>query len=228
LRKIGAGEGIRTLDPDLGKVKDLEATKRLASITGDVGQYLYGSGRCAVAHAGGTPTADPENPEDMARLQDDLPIVRALAEIAIEAHFGVKSRATVFGEHPYELEGFKEIFGADRVSSLKNIIGTLPPADWPALPKLNIRLEGHDTFEPLENMMAEIKDIVSGLVVVQCTSPTGLAKMVLGLNFKEERLQLDPEEGMRCADNGTALAARCYGYILRFRLGYLMNGALEV
>jgi hypothetical protein len=85
----------------------------------DVGQYLYGSNRCAVAHAGGQPTVDPENPSDLRRLNEDLPLVQALAELAIEHEFGIKSSDTVYREHLYELQGFREIFGNETVSAIK-------------------------------------------------------------------------------------------------------------
>ena len=58
----------------------------------DIGEYLYASGRCAVAHAGTNPTVDPEDPEDMDRLCKDLPLIRAMAAHVIEKELNVKSR----------------------------------------------------------------------------------------------------------------------------------------
>jgi hypothetical protein len=97
------------INAHIADVSDAEAKKRISAIQsqhGDVGEYLYSSGRCAIAHAGEAPTADPENPTDIRRLGEDLPLVRALAEVAIEKEFGIKSSATVYREHLYELEGF--------------------------------------------------------------------------------------------------------------------------
>jgi len=55
----------------------------------DIGEYLYTSGRCAVAHASTTPVVDPDNPEDFLRLSADMPVLRALAEHIIINELGV-------------------------------------------------------------------------------------------------------------------------------------------
>lgn len=218
---------IEWIDANLAKVTDQQAKKRIANLSANIGEFLYGSNRCAVAHAGGTPTADPENPEDMAQLRDDLPLVRALAEIAIEDHFGVKSAMTVWREHLYELEGFREIFGQDHVKTIKDA-GTLPEVDWPSLPKLSIRLEGQDKYEPLEGMGAEIVGVGDGMAVLECQSSTGLTVLRLGLDFGEERLRFDGEAGIASKDDNTAHSARCFSCMQTFRLDYFLNGVLHV
>jgi len=50
----------------------------------DVPAYLYASGRCAVAHAYAQPLIDADDPGDLLRRRKDLPVIRALAEYAIE------------------------------------------------------------------------------------------------------------------------------------------------
>ena len=218
---------IAWINANLTRITDHEATGRLQQISGDVGVYLYGSNRCAVAHAGGSPTADPENPEDMARLQADLPLVRALADVAIEDHFGVQSSRTVWREHLYELEGFRQLFGAAKTATIKDI-GALPAAEWPILPNLSIRLEGHDVYAPLENLEAHVVDISDGKIIVDCRASTGFAVVRLGLDLREERLRFDGEQGIATHDDGTAAAAHACSRIWTFRLDYLLNGVLEV
>jgi hypothetical protein len=63
----------------------------------DIGEYLYASCRCAVAHAGTNPTVDPENFDDMERLSKDLPLTRAMATHVIERELNVKSRVPNLG-----------------------------------------------------------------------------------------------------------------------------------
>jgi hypothetical protein len=84
----------------------------------DIGKHLFESGRCAVAHANRTPIVDPDDPADMRRMSSELPIMRALAEKAIEEELGVETSHTVWSKHLYELAGFKEILGADTVDHL--------------------------------------------------------------------------------------------------------------
>jgi hypothetical protein len=199
----------------------------LAKTEGDVGKYLYASNRCAVAHAYSTPTVDPEDPVDLRRLRDDLPLVRALAEYAIEHHFGVKSAMTVYREHLYELEGFRPLVGADKINTIK-LTGSLPEAYWPALPNLSIRLAHHERYAPLEDLRARVVAVDQGCVRVLCTSADGLLEFGVALNFRDERLQIDIESGTSSHDDGSERAARLFAAVTRFCHDYLMNGILEI
>lgn len=72
-----------------------DAKNRVAAIQAkepDVADYLYVSGRCAVVHAfDQANVVNPDDPADLIRLSEDLPVIRELARIAIEREFGVKS-----------------------------------------------------------------------------------------------------------------------------------------
>jgi Methylamine utilization protein MauJ len=75
------------------RLKDHRVEERLNALkkdgVGDIGSYLYGYGRCAVAHAAGNPVVDPDGGDDFVRLQHDLPVARALAEFRIVNEFNV-------------------------------------------------------------------------------------------------------------------------------------------
>ena len=55
----------------------------------DVAEYLYESGRCAVAHAFSDPLVDPDDLMDLRRLSADLEVVQALAEHLIKHELNV-------------------------------------------------------------------------------------------------------------------------------------------
>lgn len=218
------------INANVGNLAEHGAKSRyslLQSQNQDVGHYLYGSNRCAVAHAGGQPTVDPENPEDMRRLQEDLPLVQNLAEIAIEQHFGIKSSATVYREHLYELEGFREIFGDIKIQLLKGG-ADLPATDWPTLPNLRVTLALHDDYEPLKNMSARLISVTNSTAIVRCTSQDKFTELFLGFNFGQERLQIDVISGLNSNDDGSEQAARIAAITTRFEIDYIMNGILEV
>jgi hypothetical protein len=59
----------------------------------DVGEYLYGQGRCAVAHANNT-TVDPDDYADRRRLSADLPLVKEVAALFIEKELGIEREHT--------------------------------------------------------------------------------------------------------------------------------------
>lgn len=54
----------------------LDRLRELAKSKPDVGAYLYEQGRCAVAHANGTPLVNPDNYGDKRRLELDLPLMK--------------------------------------------------------------------------------------------------------------------------------------------------------
>ena len=78
--------------PLLGDVRAKDRISELQNSHADIGAYLYGSGRCAVAHAFGTPTVDPDDPNDIFRLSADMPVARSLAEHLISNQFGLPRR----------------------------------------------------------------------------------------------------------------------------------------
>ncbi|MCI0361755.1 MAG: hypothetical protein L0211_24990 [Planctomycetaceae bacterium] len=83
------------INATLPAIAERNAKARIAELAAsepDVGQYLYVSGRCAVAHAHTDPVVDPDNPEDFFRLSRDMPVARALAEHLIHNHFGIPRR----------------------------------------------------------------------------------------------------------------------------------------
>jgi len=86
----------------IAQIGDADAIRRrdqIAQAHGDVAEYLYTSGRCAVAHAFQQPVVNPDDPEDVRRLGADLPLIKVLAKYALEHEFGVKSFRTILREH---------------------------------------------------------------------------------------------------------------------------------
>jgi hypothetical protein len=68
----------------------LERIAKIKLTEPDVGEYLYVSSRCAAVHTFCDPVADPDNPADVFRISEDIPIVKAFAEYIIEKIYNVK------------------------------------------------------------------------------------------------------------------------------------------
>ncbi len=82
-------EGIRTM---LSKLNDKEALERIKQLTGsqnDIPNYLYESGRCAIAHAYSEPLVDPDDVADLRRLSQDIWVIKAIAEKLIKTELNV-------------------------------------------------------------------------------------------------------------------------------------------
>ncbi|MFL5385898.1 MAG: methylamine utilization protein MauJ [Longimicrobiaceae bacterium] len=69
-----------------------DAVERLQEILAQghsIGEYLFESGRCAVAHAFGHPIVDPDSIQDQQRISRDCPVIRALAALLIQQRWQI-------------------------------------------------------------------------------------------------------------------------------------------
>ncbi len=70
----------------VGSLNSDKAVARIQALkqsSKDVGEQLYKSGRCAIAHAYNKPIVDPDDPTDLYRLYQDIPIIKEVAEYII-------------------------------------------------------------------------------------------------------------------------------------------------
>jgi hypothetical protein len=220
------------INAKVANVKDGDLAKRIRELkkTGsDLGQYLYKSGRCAVAHAFDHPTLDPDIPSEISQLSKDLPIIRALAKILIESELNIITEDTYHRQHLYELQGFADIIGSENVRKLK--AAELIRDDLINLfPTLSIRLREHDPFEAFECMsVKDVKQIDSTLSVL-LQSQDGLCLVKLQLNFGEWRLVFDSACWVYIKDDDQKSATPiryCIDQVKFFR-GHLQNGQVEI
>lgn len=228
--KKGGPAQVTWINQTLPHLQDHDAQKRLQEIqsqVADVGNYLYESGRCAIAHAFGNPVADPDDPHDTMRLSKDLPLVAALADYAIESEFGVKSAATIRKEHLYELVGFHGIFGPDVSAKLKDK-KKIDLTAIPKLPRLTIRATRDHQAAELASLDAQPYAVESGRVGLRLDSSDGLVAARLVLAFPEERIGFAPYEDVACFDDGTAHAVQNALADLDLKQILLCNGRLEI
>jgi hypothetical protein len=213
--------------PKLSDQRALERIAQLKATQSDLGSYLYGSGRCAVAHAYAEPLADPDDPEDTERLMKDLPIMRELAEHLVEFELGVKSSDAIRNEHLYELEGFREHFGSALVARLKAKEPVMP-SELPALPPLSFHFREYLPLETFLGMKPLITSVENGVVIVECISKSGYTGLFLELDFPGERLRIDPLEGILGTDDGSSQAMLATIHAVRFKGHVFGNRIVEV
>jgi hypothetical protein len=213
----------------LSSLRAKEAIKELQEkgVT-DIGQHLFKSGRCAIAHAKGKPIIDPDDPSDARRLYRELPIIEALAEIVIEKHLGIKTSSTVYKEHLYELNGFKSALGSEVISKITNNEPITPDLKI-KLPAIAIRLRGIKSFKSLEYLIPfQIQQLDNRLIVIY-TKPDGDLHFKFTLNFSDERLEFDIHDGIfGIRDDGSANFADSKSDITEFAKEYYLNGRLEI
>lgn len=211
-------------------LESFDARRRIAGLAEsvqDLGDYLYQSGRCAVAHAHTEPLVNPDNPEHRTRLIEDLPVVKALAEHLIEHELGIPSLRTIWRQHLYELEGFRSQFGPELVCNLREK-RPVETKSLPPLPALSIRVRHHDPMQAFENLSAEVVALQEGRVLVTCTSRDGCVHVQVALDFPRERLEFDPMFSVTLIDDGTVRAMQSVSDQVALVEALYSNGQLEV
>ena len=233
-----SGKQVQWINDNLASLKrGSDASKRvneLNKIHNDIGKYLYGSCRCSVAHAdaGLGQFVDPEDIEELTRLNADLPLIRALAQIVIEKEYGIKSRLTIYREHLYELCGLKQILGDKLVQRI--VAGDkIDSSEIPILPKLSIRVAHNQKFADsmrvsvFEELQPEVAKIAKGIVWLECRKAP-LSSVLVGLDFKNEKVLFDPCSSFLLKDGRSLISIQ---YALDFNVFlkvYYSNGELEL
>lgn len=220
------------INTTVANVKDFQAVERIQELkkTGtDFGDYLYKSGRCAVAHAFDHPTVDPDIPSETSQLEKDLPIIRALAKIIIETELNIITEDTYRRQHLYELQGFADIIGSENVRKLK----AAEPIRADLLdrfPTLSIRLREHEPFEAFKCMSVKHVKQIDSTLSLSLQSQDGLCLVELQLNFAEWRLVFDSERWVQIKDDDqkSATPIRYCVDRVKFLRGHLLNGQVEV
>ncbi|WP_299498540.1 methylamine utilization protein MauJ [uncultured Roseobacter sp.] len=210
-----------------GRGKDA-LTNLTASGVSNIPQHLYVSGRCAIAHAGGSPIVDPDNPSDTNRLYKEKPLIEELAELAIEEFLGVKTASTVYREHLYELAGFKRIFGQILVDDL--LAGkAIPSGTNIDVPAISFQLHGKGPFEAFENLNPVHIVQEGSKVRMEFEREDGRLRVKFNLDFENERLEFDVHNGVFGApDDNSSIYARHKAETLEFLAGYYGNGQLRI
>jgi len=205
------------------------AKKRMDELTAAgevVDDYLFVSCRCALAHAGVEPTVDPDNINDSIRLYKDLALIKYLAQRMIEDHFGIKSDGAVYGEHLYELAGFKELLGNDVITGILDN-DAMSRRKVKIDKKISIR-QWHDKhYGVFECLNLKTKAINNAAIYFDCVNDDNTFKVPLILDLKNERIYLEIED--------TVINASDEKLQLQYEIDwnnylkdYICNGQLEI
>jgi hypothetical protein len=193
----------------------------------DIGAHLFESGRCAVAHANRQPIVDPDKPDDIRRLSSELPIIKALAQKAIEDELGVETSQTVYRKHLYELAGFKEILGAEIVDFLTRG-QQVTEQRMLEIPDICVRIRWRDPYPPLNNLMVKGIWQKATLLLMRFESKEGDVSFQFALDFGNERLEFSLLHDIAVKDMGTAESAERVAEVKRFEHDYFGNGQLHI
>jgi hypothetical protein len=223
---------IQWIKDNLQHVTDRDAVARITAIQKsepDVAEYLYVSGRCAVAHAfNQNNVVNPDDPADLIRLASDLPVIRELARVALEREFGVVSERDFHSQHLYELEEFRKLFTESLVSRVK-ALEEMPPTDVPMPKALALRVRDREHIDLFESMDVRVVRVRDGCVRIRLGSTCHRLEVFVTLDFVRESLRSDPLTDIHFSDDGTPDAAKMmlqWAQLHRWWFG--SNGTIEL
>ena len=82
-------EGLKSKIPMLTTSSSKSRLIEIEAEHEDVAEYLYKSGRCAIAHANVEPIIDPDDISDLHRLSRDMPVIKDIAELLMEHELNI-------------------------------------------------------------------------------------------------------------------------------------------
>lgn len=216
----------------LNRLDDNRAKERCEELRDsdiDVGLYLFEECRNAIAHAEQEPFVNPDEVDDHFRLTKDIPLLRNLAELAIEENSSLKRSHTLWREHLYELAGFRNLFPDDVIEKLVKS-EPIPEGTTVDLPeRYTVIARREAEVYSFQNMIPEIAGQVEGGVVFDLVTEDGAIRIRTVLSFADERLKYDPLGGFGFTPNRDDPKFIQYEIdSLLFSRCILSNGHLEI
>jgi hypothetical protein len=221
------GKWIADALPRLTEEKAVRRLSELQKDGDDAADYLWKEGRNAIAHSEKGTFVNPDRIGDQERIERDLPLMRALARLAIEEHFGVHHRLSKKAARPSKISGFRTLFGDDVIAK------TLAGID---LSGLNIALpdsltalvrHGNDIHAFRGLRIAGLKQVKGGIGMWMLNADETLQLTVL-INLVDECLNMNPSD-IECLMNQKSRSSIEQALLAHhFSWKYLGNGSVEI
>lgn len=216
----------------IASLDDFRAIKRrdhLSSNGVDISQYIRDEGRNAIAHAERQPYVNPDEVEDLVRLHEDVPLMKNLAELAIEQHMGILRSVTTYRKHQYEVDGFKKLFLSDIVKSIQNSEELSSNTIVNLLGNCCVIARRGAEVHAFQNIYVEYVGQVEGGIVLECVSKDDAFRIRIVLDFVNDKLLFNPVQGIGFVPNRRNRRSILYEIsLLEFQRCILTNGRLEV
>jgi hypothetical protein len=183
-RNIEAYNAFKKLDQELKKYNKHST----------LGEYLYKSGRCAIAHTNNEISVNPDNPEDEKRIRNEVPIMKEIARQFMEKEYKIKTPETIYREHNYELKGFGELLGWSTLEKLRKNVDVVRLDEEISqvfineISDISIRLRDQ-TDDVNDNLIIHEAKRIDGVIFITCLSVDGYIEVTLCLDFIAGRIE---------------------------------------
>lgn len=216
----------------LGRLDDVTAQQRRDELVAagiDISDYVASQGRHAIAHAEREDIVDPDHPDDHRRITRDKPLMRHLAELAMEERLQVPRPETYEREHLYELSGFRGLFDDEQLVGLKQ--GMLVAGRDYELPNhFHVLARKGQAVAHLGVMRCVGYEMDHGKILLRLEKEGGPSVVLLWLDFINERLIVDPIQGCGLLNQNRKCRADVEAEmeLQAFRWCVLCNGSVEI
>ena len=213
---------IAWINQELGSVRGSKHIVQSLAASGvsDIGDHLYTSGRCALAHALVDPVVDMDNVADLTRIRDELDLVRELSDIFIAKKLGLRSRTEL------RLARQTRAFAAMIDPSLLTAVvqgDQVAPERFKSTPRLDIRIQGKEQLDALRGLQFKVVEAGEGVLVLSgATSINGVVARFT-IDFRTDQIFLR-NDSFGLEKTATRLHQRDY---YRFLMDFLSNGRVE-
>ena len=178
------GQSIPTLT---GKAAERVRELRAAQL--DVGEHIFQSGRCAVAHASlSGQLVDPDIPEDRVRIDSDLVVIQALAKKYIKEELEVPDQMDVYRNRDALRPVYKYI-EQNHVEELMNGVSVLGKKLGLNGLCVSINHWPHQSPQALQNLKLSVASVQNGIVDLRATNDSGTISLGFLLAFPQRKAE---------------------------------------
>jgi len=212
----------------LDKLTD-RAAKRVAELRGDgidVSRHLYGSGRCAIAHASlEGKIVDPDIPSDRQRLSADLVIMKELARMYIRNELKVPESQSLYRSRnrlaPWNSMLPEVTLGMLRRGETPENVAGLQDQ------QVSVGLWPDGPIQGLDRMIMHVDAVENGVVKIVLTNERKTVFLVFLLDYRNGRVHTNLEDGglLRGDNSPNEADVRAYATFFYKILG---NGIAEL
>jgi hypothetical protein len=191
--------------------------------------YIYQSGRSAVAHASTTKgnTVDPDNPVHERRLQSDLPIIKEIGRLIIVNEFGVPMKQDIWQSNTHYVQG--AIWFLGKTDYERILSGNEVGRRGVNLPQyVDLRNKSKLQYNTLQNLKLTVTKVSGGIVQFHLTSGDMSMKLFLCIDFNKGRLIFDPLDEHQNLDDGTKVVAERNAEYAEFWAEVVGNGRCQI
>ncbi|SEV89593.1 methylamine utilization protein MauJ [Luteibacter sp. 329MFSha] len=229
IHRDGRARG-RWVDEALPVLTERDAIDRLDELRAgniDPSSYLVEQGRHAIAHAERDVFVNPDKMGDHQRITRDLPVIRALARMAIEEKFGIHHRLSRKAVRSSPIAGFRALLGQEVID--QTLDGIDLSGHTISLPnQLTVLVRRGADVHAFEDLTIRGLKQLRGSIGLWMQNAEGTLQATLVINLENDSLEMAPD-GIECLMNANSRSSVDQALKAhQFSWTHLRNGRVEL